>query len=192
MRSTQGVTGVLLYDLESLTEKSVQYVLHSDMESKEMIRKVDLQALRQELRGELAAATPMAEISVRDEWLLFTDPATNSSALLFPMSNAVKGALPQDPLNRVDRDVAFTNNYTSGKGTCPYLADDLRSGCVLDPNVVKVGGTSGRPFAKGRPCETATDHLVLEASPVQPPKPIECVESKKDRGTDHKRSRGYH
>jgi hypothetical protein len=178
IRSTQGVTGVLLYNLDSLTEESVRHMLQLHIGSREITEKFSLLTIRQELQKGLEN-TSTAEILVRGHWLLFTDPATSSAALLLPLSSAVKEVLPCDPLNQRDRDIAFANNFTAGEGTCPYLADDVRSQCILDPNVVKIEKTIGRPFAKGRPCETATDYLVLEEKTVQQLKPAQCSESQK-------------
>jgi hypothetical protein len=163
INSVKGATGVLLYDIDVLTDRLAATLLRLHIRSEETKEEPILQALKREFHEGSRSVGAFPEIVVRDEGLVFTDPATNSAALLLPLSEAIKEVLPRDPLSVVDRDIAFANNYTAGEGACPYLADDVRSRCVLDPNVVKVQGTSGRPFIMGRSCVTAVDHMVIEA-----------------------------
>jgi hypothetical protein len=167
INSMEGVTGVLLYNLQTLTADSVSLLLQPHMTTKEAIEKLTLEDMEVEFDRRLRSGIESSEMVMHNEGLFFTDPATNSAALILPVSEEVKEVLPNDPLDVRHRDIAFSNNYTAGDGTCPYLVNDVSSQCILDPNAVKVGGTSGRPFAMGRPCETATDHMVIDAKSPQ-------------------------
>jgi hypothetical protein len=161
IKSTGGGSGMLLYDVDSLSDKLVPKLLQFHRGSNPAIETPSLQALKQELQ-KTTQTSGTSGIIVRDEWILFLDPVAHSAALLMPVTRAVKDVLPRDPLSIADRDIAFANNYTSPEGACPYLSEDVQSQCLLDPKIVRALRTRGQSFVEGRPCVTAVDHMVLE------------------------------
>lgn len=163
--SLKGVTAVLLYDADSLTESLMSKLadLHwdSDRPLKELKNPTNLKDIS---KLKANAPNPRLEIvSLGDRILLFDPP--QSAALLLPNTDAIKDVLPSDPLNITHRDLAFGNNYTAHEGACPYFSSKAQSGCLLDPNVVRTTRVKGRSFIEGHPCITSTDHSVLESKP---------------------------
>jgi hypothetical protein len=162
INSTGGGSGLLLYNVDSLSDKLVSKLLQFHRASNAAMETPSLKVLKLELQKTTQTSAGTSEIIVRDEWILFLDPATHSAALLTPITKEVKDVLPRDPLSIADRDIAFANIYTSPEGACPYLSEDVRSQCLLDPKIVRALRTRGQSFVEGRPCVTAVDHMVLE------------------------------
>jgi hypothetical protein len=179
IHSVEGATAVLLYDANLLSEKFMSKLIELHQPSRGSSSKFTPKALKDEIQKRAKAGKCYSEITVSEGGIILLDPPSDSVALLLPITKAIEEVLPNDPLNVAHRDVAFTNNYTSHMGACPYFSLDIASGCLLDPSVISTTETRGRSFTEGRPCITAVDHMICEEK--QEKKEDDDSSSKQDR-----------
>jgi hypothetical protein len=165
INSAERVTAVLLYDANLLSAKLMSKLIEFHKFPGSSLCRLTPEELRDESLRRVNAGKCYPQIVVSGGDIILIDPASESAALLVPITEDIKKVLPNDPLNIAHRDVAFANNYTSRAGACPYWSADVGSGCLLDPNVIHAVDTRGRSFIEGRPCVTAVDYMVFEERP---------------------------
>jgi hypothetical protein len=160
INSVEGATAILMYDANLLNEKLMSKLIELHQPSRGFSSRFTPKALKDETQKKVKAGRCNPEIMISETGIIFLDPPSDSAALLLPLTKAIEEVLPNDPLNIAHRDIAFTNNYTSHPGACPYFSLDVASGCLLDPSVISTTRTRGRSFIEGRPCVTAVDHMI--------------------------------
>jgi hypothetical protein len=160
VNSVEGATAILLYDANLLGEKLTSKLIELHQPSRGSSSRFTPKALKDEIQKRAEAGRCNPEIMISEASIMLLDPPSDSAALLLPLTKALEEVLPSDPLNIAHRDIAFTNNYTSHPGSCPYFSLEVASGCLLDPSVISTTQTRGRSFTEGRPCVTAIDHMI--------------------------------
>lgn len=166
IHSLRGVTAILLYDADSLSESLMSRLVSLHVTSDHPLNKFsNPKALKDESKVKADAGCLSPEIVALRGGILFFEPPSKSAAVLVPNTDAIKEVLPSDPLNAAHRDLAFENNYTAYERACPYFSSEVPSGCLLDPNVISAMSLRGRSFIEGHPCITAIDHSLLEEKP---------------------------
>jgi hypothetical protein len=166
-KSTKGISVIFLYDASLLDEETMSNLirLYEPLESSP--GGPTPEELKEEPIKRINAKQCYRVVVVSQQHVMLVDPASESVALLLPVTDAIESALPKDPLNIAHRDMAFTNNYTSRAHSCPYWSLSVGSGCLLDPNVVHAMDSQGRSFIEGYPCITAVDYMISDEKPEE-------------------------
>jgi hypothetical protein len=162
VRSKRGISAVLLYDANLLSERLMTELIRLHQPPESSVTELTLKTLKEESMKRLNAGKCYRGIVASEREVMLLDPASQSVALLTPMTEAIENVLPNDPLNMAHRDIAFQNGYTSHVGACPYRSSDVTSRCLLDPNVVHAVDTRGQSFVEGYPCVTAVDYMIYD------------------------------
>jgi hypothetical protein len=181
INSAKGVTAVLLYDANVLREKLMTNLIKLHQPIGSSISGLTPKKLHEESAKRINVGKCYREIMVSQHEVMLLDPASESGALLLPITKAIEEVLPNDPLNVTHRDVAFTNNYTSHAFACPYWSSEVESGCLLDPSIVPAIDTQGRSFIEGRPCVTAVDYMIFDE---KQDKSVDCCNNSKPDEAD--------
>jgi hypothetical protein len=174
--SSKGVSVVLMYDASLLSDRLMSELMKVHQPLGGSMGDLSPRKLKKESMKRINAGKCYREIVATQREVLLSDPASQSVALLFPMTDAIETVLPNDPLDVAHRDIAFANCYTAHVGACPYRSSSVASGCSLDPNVMRAVDTRGQSFLEGYPCASAIDYMVCD----------EKTEKKTDSTSDSK------